>query len=344
MALAAKARRPASPASGAASRRNKLHLVATDGEIIPPERDLEITADQVVVDRDQLRALRLSEAAGVIFAKAKGDNAIAAIRARKGGSARVILVNPYDLHIEQGHNPRNFDTDVMRERVAGYAQSIATRGVRQPLDVYAKNNTLYINGGETRWRATLHAINFLNVPVEGVPVILSQGENEAERKINMWLGNDVNRFEPMAEATLFRSYVDLGGDLRVFCRRIGRPVGYANDRIRLLEMPDWLQVKVTDGVVSPRTAMEEIWLPSGESESKARQMLGASVKRANAEGVNTVRPRHVRAAETGGDTTIVRTRLHDQLGVILRKHERTAIEQWFGADDATALFKLAKLD
>ena len=96
--------------------------------------------------------------------------------------------------------------------------------------------------------------------------------------------------------------------------------------------------------MSPRTAMESIWLPSGESETKARQLLAASAKNAEAEGVTTVRPRHVRAVDTGRDTTIVRTRLHDQLAAILKDFERPVIEQWFGVEKAGLLFKLAKMD
>lgn len=342
MALAAK-QRSAKPAAKGTTDRKKLHLVAAAGALITPEIEREFNVADVIVDRARLREVRLSPAAETVFGKAKGEGALEAVRTRKGGPDHVHRVNPYDLHIEDDHNPRDFDTPLMRERVAGYALSIATRGVRQPLDVYVKNGTLYINGGETRWRSTLHAINFLDVPVEGVPVIISHGENEAERKINMWLGNDVNRFEPMAEARLFRSYVDLGGELRVFSQRIGRPMGFVNERIRLLEMPNWLQEKVVEGTVTPRTAMEEIWLPSGESEPKARQLLSASVKHAQAEGVATVRPRHVRAAEAGGDTRIVRTRLPDQLAAILRQFDRAVIEQWFGTDNAQALFKLAKI-
>ena len=307
----------------------------------PAPEPCAIDPETVIVDRDTLRALRMSEAAIEVANAAKGDAALAEIRARKTTMPRV---NPYDLHFEPGHNPRDFTTAFMRQRVASYAQSIAARGVRLPLDVYVKAQMLYVNGGETRWRATMHALNFLNVKVEGLAIVISHGENEAERLIGQWLGNDTVPFEPIEEAVLFRRYMDLGADLSVFARRIGRAPGYISDRIRLLEMPHWLQDKVSKGAVSPRVAYEEIWLPAGENTIKAKELLALSVERASAEGASTVKPRHVRAAKTGEiGATIVRTRLHDKLAAILERHSREVIIQWFGQDDAEKLFKLAKL-
>ena len=300
-----------------------------------------IDPKDVIVDRDKLRELRLSEAATEIAAKAKGESALAHVRARK---TTMHQINPYDLYFEKGHNPRDFSSTFMRKRVAAYADSIATRGVRVPLDVYVKNGLFYVNGGETRWRATMHTLNFLNVQVEGIPMIVSHGENEEERLISQWLGNDTVPFEPIEEAILFRTYVDLGADLVVFARRIGHPPSYISDRIRLLEMPQWLQEKVNKGAVAPRTAYEQIWLPSGENHAMAKELLTLSTANANAEGVTTVKPRHVRAATSGEiGTKIVRIRLHERLAVILERHDREAIIQWFGRDDAEALFKMAKL-
>ena len=317
------------------ARRKKE--VEPEVEVAPEPLDPAL----VIVDRDKLRELRMSEAATEVAAKAKGEGALADIRARKTIMHRV---NPYDLFFEEGHNPRDFSTAFMRQRVASYAHSIATRGVRVPLDVYVKSGMVYVNNGETRWRATMHALNFLNVKVEGLAIVISHGENEAERLIGQWLGNDTIQFEPIEEAVLFRRYMDLGADLAVFARRIGHPPSYISDRIRLLEMPEWLQDKVSKGAVPPRLAYEQIWLPSGEDNTQAKQLLSLSTAKATEEGTLTVKPRHVRAAKTGEiSTKIVRTRLHEKLAAILERHSREVIVQWFGLDDAETLFKMAKL-
>lgn len=315
-------------------------VTANEGEAPEPIM-LELPVDKVVVDRRRLLGLRMSEAASTVADKAKGEQALSAIRSRKGGADHVYRVNPYDLHFEEDHNPRDFSSELMRERVAYLAVSIATRGVRQPLDVYTKNGTMFVNGGETRWRATLHAINFLNVAVEGVPIILSSGENESERMINQWLGNDGSRFQHIEEAKLFRRYIDLGGDIKVFSQRIGRPAGYIMDRIKWLEMPGWLQKQVSKGVVVPSAAYD-IWQQSGENDPQAREMLAGATQHAETEGVQKVRPRHVRAVETGESTKISRVRA-ENLAAIFNKHGRDQIVQWFGTDDAEVLFRAAKM-
>jgi hypothetical protein len=329
---------PALPPARAADRSRK----AAKAPPFVADEEVILSASDVIIDRDKLRELRLSEASEKVFALSKGEHALAEVRSHKGGSKHIHMVNPYDLHFEPGHNPRDFTTPFFRGRVASFAYSIAERGVRQPLDVYIKDGQMFVNGGDTRWRGTLHAINFLNVPIERIPVIISQGENDAERKINQWIGNDQIRFEPIAEAELFRGYLDLGGDMAVFAKRIGKPKSYLEHRILLLEMPEWLKAKVADGSVAHETAYKQIWLGSGEDVEKAKELLAKAADKAPGQ---KVRPRHVRAAITDDGAAIIeRPNLRYQLATILDRHERATIEQWFGIEDAATLFKLAKLD
>src|ERR1044072_1946891 len=153
-----------------------------DEQSVTPEEQPDTSkfdVTKVVIDRDRLRDLRISEASIEVAEKALGDGASAEF---KRGD-HVHKVNPYDLYFEDNHNPRDFTPMHMRERVVELTRSIAVRGVRTPLLIYVKGGRLYVNGGETRWRATLHALCFLNVRVERVPVIISQGENDIDRMI-----------------------------------------------------------------------------------------------------------------------------------------------------------------
>lgn len=318
-----------------------------------PNKPTSIIPDQVVVDRDQLRELRMSEAAKTVADMAKGDDTLTEIHRHKGGSKHIVMINPYDLHFEDRHNPRDFTTPQMRWRVASYADSIAERGVRVPLDTYVKANRVLVNNGDTRWRATLHAINFLNAPIKAIQCIITQGENDADRKISQWIGNDTYRFDPLAEAQLFRDFLDLGGEIGVFAKRIGHPVSYIISRVRLLEMPKWLLEKVQDGTVPHRTAYDKIWLASGEQQTVARELLAASLITAKAEqterGVDAtqtvVRPRHVNAAAEHSEvsTKIVRTKFPDRLAPILKQRTRDEWVEFLGAEMAEAIFKLARI-
>ena len=64
-------------------------------------------AGKIIVDRDELRALRLSPAAHAVFEAARGPDALSELRSRKGGPDQVHRVNPYDLEFEY-INPRDF--------------------------------------------------------------------------------------------------------------------------------------------------------------------------------------------------------------------------------------------
>jgi hypothetical protein len=314
---------------------------ATGNALVPTA----LSSECIITDRDKLRALRMSAASEEVSAKAKGDDALAEIRSHKGGSRHILMVNPYDVFFEEGYNPRDFTTPFMRERVAQYAASIAARGVREPLKLYIKSGRLFVDAGETRWRSTMHALNFFNRPIGGVPCTILQGENDAERKIGQWLGNDTLRFDPIAEAVLFRDYEDLGGDIAVFAKRIGLHESYLKQRIRLLEMPNWLQAQVKQGVVKHTTAYEKIWMESGQDNQVAKQLLAGSVTSAEQEGKTMVRPRHVRAAAEGSavSTRIVRTKFPDRLATIVKQYPTAQWVQWLGQDAASKMFKLANM-
>lgn len=340
------------PRSGHAIAGPPVEATAGDVPLLTfdPNKPTSINPDQVIVDRDRLRELRLSDAANTVFAAAKGDETLPEIHRHKGGSKHIVMVNPYDLHFEAEHNPRDFTTPQMRWRVASYADSIAERGVRVPLDTYVKANRVLVNNGETRWRATLHAINFLNAKITAIQCIITQGENDADRKISQWIGNDTYGFDALAEAQLFRDFIDLGGEISVFAKRIGHPVSYITNRVRLLEMPKWLLEKVKAGTIPHRTAYEKIWLASGEQQAVAKDLLAASLTTARAEqaerGEDTaqtvVRPRHVDAAAENSavSTKIVRTKFPDRLAPILKQRTRDQWIEFLGAEMAEAIFKL----
>lgn len=340
------------PAKRAAVRSAGPRLVISDGERITESVEL-IAFDEtnVIVDRDELRALRLTEAAQTVFDAAKGAEAVTEIRKKHGGPDHVHRVNPYDLHLEPDHNPRVFTSPARRLRVAELTRSVAVEGVTTPLDCYVKNGMIFINGGETRWRAVLHALNFLNKRIDRIKIIIAMGENASDRFAAQYIGNDQEPFDPLEAGTLFRNWRKFGDDPVDIARRIGKvlPNGSPNtafviDRIKLLEMPDWLQHQVRAGHIKADTAYKDIWLSSQEDDKKAKKLLAGAVDIANDAEARRVMPKHIRQA---GGTRIIATvaSITNDLAVILKDRER---EEDGGlrldAEAADRLFKLAKLD
>lgn len=319
------------------------HSIA--GEHIEVEGEHEscdgFDASKVIVDRDKLRELRLSPAAQAVFEAAKGPDALAEIRSRKGGPDHVHRVNPYDLEFE-GLNPRDFSPESMRQRVADLARSIAARGVRTALSIYVKDNRLYVNGGETRWRATLHCLNFLNKRIERIPIIISTNEDSVDRMIGQWIDNDQFPFTALESGKLFRDAIDLGAEVVEIAQRIGKPTSYVKERMRLLEMPRWLQEQVRTGAIRADTAYNDIWLPAGEDDKKARQMMSGAIDEANSAGAKRVMPRHIRSVG-GGGRLITAAAIREQLASILSAHQRERDGSLtLPAEEAERLLKLAK--
>jgi len=288
---------------------------------------------QIITDRNALRDARLTEAARAVADKAQGgENVLAEIRKKHGGGVHVYRVNPYDLDFEDGINTRDFTPPDMQQRVVDLALSIAIEGVKQPLDIYPKGGRIYVNGGETRWRATMHVLNFLNVAVERIPIIIAQNQNDLDRAVNRWLGNDTNRFKPMEAALQLQQMRNLGADDYEISRRIGRPISFVRDHLKYLELPEWLKSDVASGKLSAPTAYKDFWLASGEDTDKAKAMLKQAAITQAETGSRRVMPRHI------GKLSVTK-----QLANLLGEIDREALEKLIGAERVESLFKLAKL-
>jgi len=308
--------------------------------VAAPEKD-GLDVSKVVVDRDELRELRLTEAAANVFAQAKGEQALVEIRARKGGHL-VHQINPYDLLFDDS-NPRDFSTPEMLERVVTLARSIKAQGVKTPLDVFIKGNSLMVNGGETRWRATMHTLNFLDVAVERIPVVISHNQNDLDRTINKFVGNDQQRFKPIEAGKLFQQAVQLGGEPREIARRIGQTENYVRSRLALMGMPEWLKAKVSNNELRAEPAYN-LWLRAGEDDETAKKLFADAAAFQQEQGSTRIMARHIEAASE--PATIVkknRVDLRQRLAALLGEVDRDAMQDAMGAKFTNALFKLAKL-
>lgn len=208
---------------------------------------------------------------------------------------------------------------------------------------------IYGNDGETRWRAMLHAINFLGYKPDGMPIVMSAGDNDLDRLINRWLKNDTMQFDALATARLFKEACNKGATPQILARRIGKvlPNGSPNTayivgRIKLLEMPTWLQARVEDGTIVAETAYGSIWTASGEDSQKAKVLLQGAIDVTNERQGSQVKPRDI--VKAGGTRTVQTIGgLIEDLAMILKRHDRDALTALLGESDASRLYKLAKL-
>src|SRR6185437_7676798 len=164
-------------------------------ELAASTPDEIVGVEHIIMDYDALRQ-QATDAMGEFASQVKGATAIeASMKSRKLTAGTTILrVHPLDVHVPQGVdsiNPRDFTEKEMVERVAEYTGSVAAGGVREPLKVFVQGDKLMVLGGETRWRATMHAWVLKakgvvsNAPTT-IPVILEKsGKNNAVRLLDV---------------------------------------------------------------------------------------------------------------------------------------------------------------
>lgn len=170
-------------------------------------------------------------------------------------------IAPLELLVPYDENPRNpEDFDVRRSPAfRDLADSIDENGVREPINVFLKDDQLYMLNGHRR-RAAVELLNRQrdeayearvqlgelspDAPrppelerIPGLPISLVPApRNEFERQADMWVAESqrqkwpVNRLVPFYKKTYESAPEDVRKDIQYMSRRLGLPEG----RIRLL--------------------------------------------------------------------------------------------------------------
>ena len=225
-------------------------------------------------------------------------------------------------------------------RLDELAQSIKSNGIIQPIIVRSVGDRFQIIAGERRWRAANKA-GLLRVPV----VVREVAPGQEQSLLEMALIENIQRenLNPIDEAHAYRR---LSNEFHLTQEEIASAVG--KDRatvancLRLLKLPDDVQMKVSAGVLSMGHARALVALTSETDVHRAADEIvarGLSVREAEAlvkklaasggSEAKTPKPAdvHTRAAEE---------RLRLALGTrvrIVRKGKSGRIEIRFGSED-----------
>jgi hypothetical protein len=156
----------------------------------------------------------LSEAARTVLdaaERAKAERGGTGIKGLMLGRSDTFDVSPFDIQVKPGFNGRDFSLPENQQHVLDLAASIAAKGVLQPLTVYYDAGTLWLSDGESRLRATLHAINVLGAPIMSVPVRTeARGTNDAARVAGQLIRNSGKPFTPLEKASVVNRLLGFG--------------------------------------------------------------------------------------------------------------------------------------
>lgn len=166
----------------------------------------------------------------------------------------ISLIDPNPMQ------PRVYFDDAKLQQLA---QSINANGVVQPLLLRRKGPRYELVAGERRFRAaSLAGLTKVPAVIRDVP---------DENLLELALIENIQREElnPIEEALAYKRLIEsVGMTQEVLATRVGRDRSYITNYLRLLRLPDEIQVSVQDGTLSTGHARTILGLDSAESQQR----------------------------------------------------------------------------
>ena len=198
-------------------------------------------------------------------------------------SIEVSLIQP---HPEQPR--RHFDEGAMQE----LAESIAKRGVIQPIIVRPHGGGFQIIAGERRWRAAQRA------QMHRIPAIVRDFDEQETLEIALIENIQREDLNPIEEAEAYRKLIaEFHHSQDALGRVVGKSRSHVANLMRLLELPQTVQQQVMESRISMGHARALIGLPDCEALARQIEDKGLSVRDTE---------KLVRRVKTGAEAPAVR--------------------------------------
>lgn len=179
-------------------------------------------------------------------------------------SIEVALIHP---HPEQPR--RHFDDGALQE----LADSIAKRGVIQPIIVRPHGGGFQIVAGERRWRAAQRA------QMHRIPAIVRDFDEQETLEIALIENIQREDLNPIEEAEAYRKLIaDFNHSQEALGRIVGKSRSHVANLMRLLELPRSVQQKVVEQKLSMGHARALIGAPDCEKLARQVEDKGLSVR------------------------------------------------------------------
>lgn len=270
----------------------------------------------------------------------RGLDALFATSGERPARSDAVMQVPITRIIPNPHQPRSsFDQDKLEE----LAESIRTHGLIQPLVVTETVEGFVLIAGERRWRASRLA------GLEQVPVIVK--ESTSQDMLELALIENIQRADlnPMEEAHAYRQLMDeFGLTQEEVAERVGKARSTVANLVRLLTLPDSIQIAVNDGRLSGAHARALLPLPTAEMQVGAMNQvvkLGLSVRQTETLVTNLMaesRPEPRPRKQLPPELIEIQDRFESALGtrVNIEKGEKggRVIIHFYSDEDLDALF------
>ncbi|MCP1470143.1 ParB family chromosome partitioning protein [Sphingobium sp. OAS761] len=176
----------------------------------------------------------------------------------------VALIQP---HPEQPR--RHFDSDALQE----LADSIAKRGVIQPIIVRPHGGGFQIVAGERRWRAAQRA------QLHRIPAIVREFDEQETLEIALVENIQREDLNPIEEAEAYRKLIaEFHHSQEALGRIVGKSRSHIANLMRLLDLPVSVQQQVQENRISMGHARALIGVPECEALAVQVEAKGLSVR------------------------------------------------------------------
>jgi ParB-like chromosome segregation protein Spo0J len=207
------------------------------------------------------------------------------------------MINPHDIEVEDGFNPRKYNLPENRAHLDELKLSIAEIGLIQPLIVRLNRETgkAVIVDGECRWRAIMELI------AEGHPLLVDAdipcfpapaGSNdEASRLLTAITANTGKSLSKWELGGAFQKLYNLGLSPEKITARTGYADRFIRESMELADAPDEIKQLLSSQAVTPSLALAE--LRANGAAANAAQSSGKKgpAKRAKSKTLPPAKPR-----------------------------------------------------
>lgn len=261
--------------------------------------------------------------------------AIAENNRATGDSVQHVPVNA--IHPLPGQPRRKFDETAISE----LAESIKLRGVLQPIIVRRSpdGDGYQLVAGERRWRASQSA------GLDHVPALVRDLDDAATYEIALVENIQRQDLNAIEEASAYRKLIeDFGHNQEALARLVGKSRSHVANLMRLLDLPESVQILVGDGALAMGHARALIGVESAADIAQRVVKEGLSVRAVETlvregKGASTTKAPRTEAipAERDADIQAVERHLSELLGI-------AASIQYFGDGKGALTLKFGTLD
>lgn len=198
---------------------------------------------------------------------AREEPVAAAVPSPSGKAIQSIEVALIQPHPEQPR--RHFDEGALQE----LAESIAKRGVIQPIIVRPHGGGFQIVAGERRWRAAQRA------HLHRIPAIVRDFDEAETLEIALIENIQREDLNPIEEAEAYRKLIaEFHHSQEALGRLVGKSRSHVANLMRLLDLPAMVQQQVVEQKISMGHARALIGAPDCEALARQVEQKGLSVR------------------------------------------------------------------